>query len=136
MLKVRNASATLMQQIMIVLVAIGIVSFGIATEVKAQENGFEKQTTQVISPAKLYQNNPNPFSESTEIRYYIPENTTNAVICIYDMVGGQIMKIENLSRGYSSVTLNGSQLRAGMYMYSLLVDGREIDTKRMILTDK
>jgi len=26
--------------------------------------------------------------------------------------------------------------KAGMYIYSLIVDGRGIDTKRMILTDK
>jgi hypothetical protein len=105
-------------------------------EIDAMKGGFEKQSTQVISSAKLYQNNPNPFTESTEIRYYIPENTTNAAICIYDMVGSQIMKIDNLSKGYSSVRLDGSRLRVGMYMYSLLVDGKEIDTKRMILTDK
>jgi len=99
--------------------------------------GKNKETMPTkLSAAALYQNNPNPFTESTEIRYYIPDNTTNAVICIYDMVGGQIMKIDNLSRGYSSVTLHGNQLKAGMYMYSLFVDGKEIDTKRMILTDK
>jgi hypothetical protein len=87
-----------------------------------------------ISSAVLYQNNPNPFSERTEIKFYVPENSSNAFICIYDMVGSQLMKLD-VNAGYSSIFVNGSQLKAGMYLYSLIVDGKEIDTKRMILTD-
>ena len=79
-------------------------------------------------------NNPNPFSERTEIKFYVPENSSNAFICIYDMVGSQLMKL-NVTKSYSSIFVNGSELKAGMYMYSLIVDGKEIDTKRMILTD-
>jgi hypothetical protein len=36
--------------------------------------------------------------------------------------------------GLNSVTLNGSELQAGMYLYTLVVDNEIIDTKRMILT--
>jgi hypothetical protein len=43
-----------------------------------------------------------------------------------DMTGSQIMRIDIMGRGYSSITLQGSQLKAGMYMYSLIVDGRMI----------
>ena len=32
------------------------------------------------------------------------------------------------------LTLNGSELEAGMYLYSLIVNGEEVSTKRMILT--
>ena len=59
---------------------------------------------------------------------------TSTFICIYDMVGSQLMKLD-VNAGYSSIFVNGSQLKAGMYLYSLIVDGKEIDTKRMILTD-
>ena len=98
--------------------------------------GFEKTAT-VISTAKLYQNNPNPFSENTEIKYYVPENANEAMICIYDLTGSQIVRFDLRDRGIiSSFTVRGNQLKAGMYIYSLIVDGREIDTKRMILTDK
>ena len=97
--------------------------------------GFEKASTVVTSTAKLYQNVPNPFTNNTEIRFYIPDEAGRAGIYIYDMVGSQIMKIDVTSRGYSSITVHGNQLKAGMYMYSLLVNGREVDTKRMILTD-
>ncbi|MCL2313139.1 MAG: tail fiber domain-containing protein [Firmicutes bacterium] len=99
--------------------------------------GFEKTNATVISNAKLYQNNPNPFSENTEIQYYVPENANEAMICIYDLTGSQIVRFDLRDRGViSSLTVRGNQLKAGMYIYSLIVDGREIDTKRMILTDK
>lgn len=85
--------------------------------------------------SKLYQNAPNPFSESTEIRFEIPENTQSAMICIYNMNGTQL-KCYNLNQtGNGSITVNGSELEAGMYLYALIVDGKEVDTKRMILTN-
>ena len=36
--------------------------------------------------------------------------------------------------GYGEVSIDGSTLNAGMYLYSLVVDGQIVDTKRMILT--
>ena len=32
-------------------------------------------------------------------------------------------------------SLNANQFRAGMYLYSLLVDGLEVDTKKMVITE-
>jgi hypothetical protein len=98
--------------------------------------GFEKTNATVVSDAKLYQNNPNPFTDNTEIKFYIPENSSSAMICIYDLNGSQIMRFDLRDKGYSSLTVRGRELKAGMYIYALLVDGKEIDTKRMILTDK
>jgi len=34
-----------------------------------------------------------------------------------------------------SITIKGSELNPGMYLYTLIVDGKEVDTKRMILTE-
>ena len=33
-----------------------------------------------------------------------------------------------------SITINGSELMSGMYIYTLIADDKEIDTERMILT--
>ena len=33
------------------------------------------------------------------------------------------------------VTVNGWELGEGLYLYSLVVNGREIDTKKMIITN-
>ncbi|MDR0682997.1 MAG: hypothetical protein LBG15_14285 [Dysgonamonadaceae bacterium] len=37
-------------------------------------------------------------------------------------------------RGEGVHTLYGSELKAGIYLYSLIADGQEVDMKRMILT--
>ena len=38
-------------------------------------------------------------------------------------------------RGGGSVSINGSELTAGIYLYALIADGKEVDVKRMILTN-
>jgi len=82
--------------------------------------------------AFLYQNNPNPFQVKTEIRYYLPEEVKSAEICIFDMQGSLIQRIPADRSG--SVEIRAAGLSAGMYLYSLIADGQEVDTKRMILT--
>ena len=83
--------------------------------------------------ASLEQNVPNPFSEKTEIRFFLPENVKQAYICIFDMQGSMLKKTTNLVE-QSTLMIQGSELKAGMYLYSLIADGKEVDTKRMILT--
>jgi hypothetical protein len=41
---------------------------------------------------------------------------------------------EKLKKGKGEVIIQGSELKSGLYIYSLIVDGKEIDSKRMILT--
>ena len=83
--------------------------------------------------AVLYQNNPNPFSNSTKIRFKLTDNDRNAYICIFDMTG-KMQKQIPVDASMQSITINGYELSAGMYIYSLVVNGKEMDTKRMILT--
>jgi hypothetical protein len=82
----------------------------------------------------LEQNLPNPFNESTKINFYLPESNQEAIIYIYDMQGVQKKAYHSTIQGKSNVTINGSELQAGMYLYTLIIDGKEVDTKRMILT--
>lgn len=81
----------------------------------------------------LYQNSPNPFKELTRIRFSLAENSKNANICIFDMNGKMLKKLP-VSEDMNCVTIGAYELGEGMYLYSLVVNGREIDTKRMIVT--
>jgi hypothetical protein len=83
----------------------------------------------------LNQNAPNPFSQKTEISYYVIQSAQKATINVYDLQGVQKKSYPITTRGNGSLTINGYEFRAGMYLYSLIVDGREIDTKKMILTE-
>ena len=80
----------------------------------------------------LYQNTPNPFKEQTVIRFSLADNAANAAICIFDMSGKMLKKLP-ISSGETSVSINGWELGEGMFLYTLIVNGREIDTKRMII---
>jgi len=81
----------------------------------------------------LTQNAPNPFTHQTVIKYYVPNDAKDAYICIFDMHGKMLQRI-TAAPGQNSATIQGSTLKAGMYLYSLMIDGQEVDTKRMILT--
>jgi len=88
-----------------------------------------------FSPAILYQNTPNPFNQQTVIQYYIPTSSQNANIMVFDLQGKLIKSLAVVTFANGSITINGNELTPGMFVYSLVVDGRIIDTKRMILTE-
>ncbi len=83
---------------------------------------------------QLFQNKPNPFNEETAIEYFLTQEVKDAYILLYDMQGQQIESIVLSERGTGKIVINGLSLKPGMYLYALVADGQEIDTKRMILT--
>lgn len=85
--------------------------------------------------AQLFACRPNPFGKSTTIGYFLPENSVNSYIGIYDMQGKQIRKIQLLAKGNNSVEIQGNDLYEGMFIYSLIVDGALINSKQMIMAD-
>jgi len=106
-------------------------------ELKESENQSPQlPQTPILSQEKaiLYQNTPNPFSSNTEVTCYLPENTKQAVIYIYNLQGAELKSYSLTQTGINTITVYGSELPAGMYLYTLVVDNEIIDTKRMILT--
>ncbi|MCC6720837.1 MAG: tail fiber domain-containing protein [Bacteroidia bacterium] len=84
----------------------------------------------------LFQNSPNPFKGITFIDYFIPYNAENAFIKLVDKTGRiiKVFAINNLNFG--QLELNCDELANGTYYYSLLVDGKLIDTKKMLILEK
>ena len=85
--------------------------------------------------ATLAQNRPNPFSATTVIECYLPSTVADASVYVYDLQGKQLLHLPVADRGNTSVTVEARRLGAGMYVYALIADGREIDSKRMIITE-
>jgi hypothetical protein len=83
--------------------------------------------------AKVFGNTPNPFSAETRIAYELPASS-NATLIVYNMSGKQVMSFNNLKSGRGEVVIEGNSLEAGMYIYTLIANGQEVDTHRMILT--
>ena len=99
---------------------------------KAETTGIE-ETSNDIDMVRMDQNKPNPFSESTVIGLNIPEKTQKANIFIYDLSGKQVKNVQVNERGETNITVYASDLGAGMYIYSLVVDGKVSVTRRMIV---
>ena len=100
----------------------------------SMQSKAKKNLSDSFTSARLFQNTPNPFSQSTQIGYYLPIDTREAAIHVYDMSGMEIMAFAIDTFGQGELTIDGGTLRAGMYLYSLIEDGQLIDTKQMILT--
>ena len=82
--------------------------------------------------AELYQNRPNPFDGTTEIRYKVPQNAASAFIGIYNLSGSQVKRL-TIAPGDGTVILSASELPSGIYIYSLIIEGKEIANKRMVV---
>lgn len=106
---------------------------GISPE-KAREASIPiGEATADVDIVRMDQNTPNPFSESTVIKLNIPQSTTTANILIYDLNGKQIDKVSVDERGETNVTVYASNLESGMYIYSLILDGKVTVTRKMIV---
>lgn len=102
-------------------------------EILGLENGPEK-----INNYKLLPNYPNPFNPNTTINYILPKRT-QLRIAVYNLLGREIMELENITKdaGNYSIKWNGldqagSPVGAGLYFYQLQA-GQFTKTRKMLL---
>ncbi len=86
-----------------------------------------------ISQSWIAQNKPNPSSEITNISYYLSEEDGLAELQLFDLSGNQIRTIPIDQPGAHSLQLDCSDLNRGVYIYSLLIDGEDIESRKMIV---
>jgi hypothetical protein len=105
-------------------------------ELRAELAALKSKGAGGIQPVtgQLMQNSPNPFSRSTVIRYNLSTSVHQANLLIFDMQGKQVKQVVLSGRSNGSYTLQANELQAGMYIYTLMADGKEIESLRMILT--
>jgi hypothetical protein len=82
------------------------------------------------------QNIPNPFSGETVIKYSLPQSVNKAFLAIYDLSGKQISTFPINDKASTSVTITSEKLAAGIYIYSIIADGKILDSKRMVVSEK
>jgi hypothetical protein len=95
--------------------------------------GISLISSEIPTENKLYNNYPNPFNPSSNIKYQIIKNA-NTVLRVYDILGKEVITLvnEKQSPGIYGVTFDGSNLPNGIYFYSIH-SGDFTDTKRMVL---
>ncbi len=89
---------------------------------------------QIDVDSELFQNSPNPFTDITTIKFTLSENVNQAVIYIFDMIGKQLKSYTLKEYFGGEINIEGGELDAGLYMYSLVADGNVVGTKQMLLT--
>jgi len=85
----------------------------------------------------LSQNYPNPFNPLTNIEFSVPEKSV-VRIDIYSALGELVRRVidKEVEAGYHSVSIDGSQLPSGTYIYQMTAQGKEksfIQSKKMTL---
>ncbi|EJL69027.1 tail fiber domain-containing protein [Chryseobacterium populi] len=90
----------------------------------------ENQT--VSSTVFLEQNAPNPFNRETVIKFNAGEG--NASIGIYDLSGRQMQMIP-VKKGETQISVSARTLSPGTYLYNLVVNGKPVASKKMIVTN-
>lgn len=94
----------------------------------------EIQIDTLLQDVPEYYNYPNPFSGSTSFNIQIPDNLNynSASVCIYNMSGRLVDRIE-VPQGYNSVDWRNIENEPGVYLYNLLVDNKKYTTQKMII---
>jgi hypothetical protein len=95
----------------------------------------EKATTgSVPSAFSLSQNYPNPFNPATTITYALPR-AGNVKLVVYDMFGREVATLVNVAQSAGSyrAIFDASRMSSGTYFYRLMVDGRSVEARKMLL---
>jgi hypothetical protein len=122
-------SAIQEQQKIISSLATEIESLKDNDQTKTNEQGKNDEYLNV-----LFQNHPNPFSSGTTIHYCLKRGTQNARIIIYDLKGMQLEEHLLTVDGFSSISIESNKFKPGVYIYSLFINEKLIDTKKMTIT--
>jgi hypothetical protein len=91
--------------------------------------------TEGLKGNNLKQNGPNPFSTSTDIWYKLDPSSSQATITVCNYTGQTMewIPLSDLSEESHKITFDASNLPAGIYLYSLEVNGNKTDTKKMVV---
>ena len=86
--------------------------------------GLNSNENEVPKDFYLYQNFPNPFNPSTQIRFDLAKSGL-VTLNVYDITGKKITELvnENMSAGKHSVEFNASNLSSGIYFYRISAPG-------------
>ncbi len=109
-----------------------IWGIGTPKTVEDEEEVLAEET--IPSDYGISQNYPNPFNPSTNVKVMMKENGS-AILNVYNLLGEKVQSVldEELSAGEHVVSIDGSRLASGMYIYQLIVDNKFTQTKRMNL---
>jgi photosystem II stability/assembly factor-like uncharacterized protein len=95
--------------------------------------GIEDEYRIIPEKVVLYDNYPNPFNPTTNIRFSL-SNASDVNIEIFDILGHKVATLldERISSGVHTVAFDAGNLASGLYLYRLKTDGFT-KIKKMVL---
>jgi hypothetical protein len=91
----------------------------------------DRGVTDVPERFTLYQNHPNPFNPSTEIRFDVKEKC-RVVLKVLDLLGREVATVadDQYNPGQYSVRFDASGLPSGIYLYRIWM-GNDTASRKM-----
>jgi len=77
---------------------------------------------------------PNPADGLTSISYYLP-SVKDARLVFYNMLGSAVKEIK-LTEKQSTLIITTSDLKSGVYFYSLIADGKSVSSKKLVVSHR
>ena len=93
----------------------------------------EDHEVDVKELGKLGQNRPNPFDVETEIPFFIPEGSQQAILIVTNISGQIIKTLPITQKGEGIVRLTLENISAGTLYYSLYIDDKLTSSKKMVV---
>ena len=81
----------------------------------------------------ISQNTPNPFTGQSTVRVSVPDDASDAYVDILTLNGASLKRIP-VSNGLSEVSLSSFEFAPGTYLYTLVVNGKVSETRRMVVS--
>ena len=100
------------------------------TELKGQLGNDTSPTVYV-----LFQENSNLADKTIQIPLTLPPGVREANIVLSTRKGKKLKDFPVIERGDISLKISGNELSPGMYTFSLIADGKVINTEDIILTE-
>ncbi|MBO2008599.1 PQQ-dependent sugar dehydrogenase [Siccationidurans soli] len=76
---------------------------------------------------------PNPFSAQTTVNFQLPAKSQQASIQVYNLQGQLRRSVDVGGNETGRIQLNCQDLAAGVYLYSLVVDGKAVANNRLVV---
>jgi hypothetical protein len=97
---------------------------------------------EVVPPntGKLFENHqisisnpyPYPANEVVSFNYQLLQNNIDAKIELYDVLGNEVGSYR-LQSEYNKVVIQTSSLKTGVYFFTLIIDGKNMITKKLVV---
>jgi hypothetical protein len=98
-------------------------------QLKSDELGKNEEAPK----SSLGQNIPNPMNNTTFIPYFLLNRMDAAFIVVVDIKGNEVFRKQITQNGMGNIEVDLSDFNPGTFIYSLVIDGKKVDTKQLIL---